>query len=320
MVRREIKAKHKTSCRCLRTVIENVIINSVPFYRNVGVTSVDYKRANRKRREENMSKERFEFGKNWGKFLGRSQIQNSIEEAEKSLRNWLDVSTLQGKSFLDIGSGSGLFSLAARNLGAKVHSFDYDEDSVNCTRYLKNKFYQNDMQWQIEQGDVLDKEYLSKLDKYDIVYSWGVLHHTGNMYQALENTDKLVASQGILFISIYNDQRHISKMWRGVKRAYNSSPKVLRVLIVFSCLIRFWGPATVIDILKGKPFFTWRSYIKRRGMSPYRDVVDWVGGYPFEVARPEEIFNFFHKRGYTLEKLFTAGGGHGCNQYVFQKI
>lgn len=267
-----------------------------------------------------MSKGRFAFGKNWEKFLDRGQIQKCIKEAEKSLQDWLDVDNLHGKSFLDIGSGSGLFSLAARNLGAKVHSFDYDEDSVRCTRYLKDRFCQNDAQWQIEQGDVLDKEYLSKLDKYDIVYSWGVLHHTGNMYQALENANNLVADRGILFISIYNDQGRISKMWKNIKKAYNNSPKALRVLIIFPCLVRFWGPATIKDILTGKPFFTWHSYTKQRGMSPYHDVVDWVGGYPFEVARPEEIFDFFHKRGYTLEKLFTAGGGHACNQYVFRKI
>lgn len=225
----------------------------------------------------------------------------------------------QGKSFLDIGSGSGLFSLAARNMGARVHSFDYDEDSVGCTRYLKDTFYRDDARWQVERGDVLDKEYLAQFNKFDIVYSWGVLHHTGNMYQALENAGSLVANQGILFISIYNDQGRASRMWRCIKKAYNRAPKYLRGFILFPCLIRLWGPTTIKDILKGKPFSTWRIYIKQRGMSPYRDVVDWVGGYPFEVAKPEEIFDFFHRKGYTLEKMSTAGGGHACNQYVFKK-
>lgn len=133
---------------------------------------------------------------------------------------WLNVDNLKGKSFLDIGSGSGLFSLAARNMGAKVFSFDYDENSVACTKYLKDKFYHDDDKWCIEQGDILDKEYLSKFSKYDIVYSWGVLHHTGNMYQALKNADNLVADHGTLFISIYNDQGRATKMWRKVKKTY----------------------------------------------------------------------------------------------------
>lgn len=266
-----------------------------------------------------MSKERFEFGKNWSEFL-ENLTDERIREAEKSLQEWLKVESLQGKSFLDIGSGSGLFSLAARNLGAKVFSFDYDQNSVNCTKYLKNKFYNDDIDWSVEKGDILDKKYLSKLKKYNIVYSWGVLHHTGNLYQALENANRLVADGGTLFIAIYNDQGQASKIWYEVKKAYNGCPKVLRGFILVPCFIRLWGPTTIKDILKGKPFFTWRTYIKQRGMSPKHDVIDWVGGYPFEVAKPEEIFNFFHDRGYSLDKLYTAGGGHACNQYVFRKV
>ena len=73
--------------------------------------------------------ERFEFGKNWSQFL--SHLNDSrIAEAEQSLRNMLEVDDLCGKRFLDIGSGSGLFSLAARRLGASVYSFDYDPRSV----------------------------------------------------------------------------------------------------------------------------------------------------------------------------------------------
>jgi 2-polyprenyl-6-hydroxyphenyl methylase/3-demethylubiquinone-9 3-methyltransferase len=68
-------------------------------------------------------------------------------------------------------------------------------------------------------------------------------------------------------------------------------------------------------VLKGQPGASWSN--KRRGMSAWHDVIDWVGGYPFQVSKPEEVFNFFRKEGFYLNKLKTCAGGHGCNEYVF---
>ena len=124
-----------------------------------------------------MSKDRFEFGKNWKKFL-QNLDETKIERAVDSLKEWLGTEDLSGKTFLDIGSGSGLFSLSAKRMGATVHSFDYDINSVDCTRTLKERYYPDDDSWTVEQGDALSEEYLSKYDMHDIVYSWGVLHHT----------------------------------------------------------------------------------------------------------------------------------------------
>src|SRR5438128_11957621 len=103
---------------------------------------------------------RFPFGKNWSRFLSLLD-DDRIAEAERSLRGMLDVSDLRELTFLDAGSGSGLFSLAAKRLGAKrVHSFDYDENSVACTRELKRRFFPHDADWIVEQGSVLDEAYL----------------------------------------------------------------------------------------------------------------------------------------------------------------
>ncbi|MDR1452313.1 MAG: methyltransferase domain-containing protein [Helicobacteraceae bacterium] len=262
------------------------------------------------------SGERFAFGDNWAKFL-RSLNEDRIKEAQKDLQKMLEIDSLTGKRFLDAGCGSGIHSLAARRLGASVVGFDYDPASVACAAELKRRYYDGDPNWTIGEGDILDPDYLSELGQFDIVYSWGVLHHTGAMYKALANVDPLVAPRGKLFISIYNDQGGASRRWRRIKKAYNASPRIIRALIVGLCYPRLWGPTTIRDFLRLKPFETWRNYAKNRGMSPHRDVIDWVGGYPFEVAKPEEIFEFYRDRGYALRKLFTCGGSLGCNQYMF---
>src|SRR2546426_1571009 len=136
--------------------------------------------------EEILGGGRFAFGENWARFLALLDDQR-IRDAEESLQSKLEVENLAGKSFLDIGSGSGLFSLAARRLGARVHSFDYDPQSVACTAELRRRYFPGDERWTIEGASVLDAAYLASLGPFDVVYSWGVLHHTGHMWQALEN-------------------------------------------------------------------------------------------------------------------------------------
>jgi 2-polyprenyl-3-methyl-5-hydroxy-6-metoxy-1,4-benzoquinol methylase len=268
--------------------------------------------------EEIAGGERFAFGENWARYLELLD-EDRIQQAVKSLQNMLEADTLEGKSFLDIGSGSGLFSLAARRLGANVFSFDYDPQSVACTRDLKRRFFPGDDSWVIQAGSVLDRDYLEGLGKFDIVYSWGVLHHTGSMWAALDNVTDRVAPDGKLFIALYNDQGWASKAWWKVKKAYVSLPPSMRWLVLAPCYVRLWGPATVRDFVQLKPFNTWKTYRKNRGMSPHRDVVDWVGGFPFEVSKPEEIFSYYKGRGFSLAKLTTCGGNLGCNEFVFQR-
>ena len=265
--------------------------------------------------------QRFEFGKNWTRFLAVLN-ETRIAEAERSLRQMLDVEHLKGKSFLDIGSGSGLFSLAARRMGARVHSFDYDPQSVACTAELRRRYFTDDDSWTVEEGSALDADYLKSLGKFDVVYSWGVLHHTGQMWQALANAELPVARAGKLFIAIYNDTGSQSARWKWIKRTYNNLPELLKPPFALMAVAPMEIKAMLHSAITLQPaqyVRSWTQWDRKRGMSHWRDIVDWVGGYPYEVAKPEEIFDFYLKRGFTLIKLKCGGVGLGCNEFVFMR-
>ena len=259
--------------------------------------------------------ERFEFGKNWQSFLDVLTSER-IVVAEHSLQEMLQLPNLSGKTFLDVGSGSGLFSLAARRLGAKVYSFDYDPESVACTSALQSKFFPGDAEWIIRQGSILDPDFVKSLETYDIVYAWGVLHHTGNLWYALENALNLPEIGGQIFLGIYNDQGLRSKFWYKIKRCYCSGifgKTVITGIFIPYCFIK----AVTASILRRKNVFA--SYKKNRGMSIIHDWFDWLGGLPYEVASVERVTDFFLKHGFRLDKIRTTNGGLANNEYVFTR-
>ncbi|HUI42623.1 MAG TPA: class I SAM-dependent methyltransferase [Terriglobia bacterium] len=263
------------------------------------------------------TEKRFAFGKNWRRFLDCVDDER-IREAERSLREMLGVERLDGRAFLDAGSGSGLFSLAAAGLGAsRIHSFDYDLDSVECTRELKRRYRPQMESWTIERGSVLDERYLAGLGEFDVLYSWGVLHHTGNLWRALELVTSLVKPAGRLFIAIYNDQGRISQGWTVVKQVYISGwPGKALVTGVFVPFLA--GRNLLRDLVHLRnPAARYRKRKKQRGMSMLHDWRDWLGGYPFEVASRQSVVRFYEDRGFRLIKLKSAGRSLGNNEFVF---
>ena len=264
---------------------------------------------------------RFKFGKNWQRFL-RVLNDERIDEAEKSLKEFLSVNSLENKTFLDIGCGSGLSSLVARRLGANVTSFDFDPQSVVCTKELRNRYFPSDQNWKILEGSALDPAFMNTLGNFDIVYSWGVLHHTGAMWDALENAKINTKSGGVLFIAIYNDAGEITDKWKKIKITYNRLPGFLKFLYA----LRIWGPIEFksfkyfLKRKKPKKYFRqWTQYKKSRGMSRWHDMIDWIGGYPYENATAQELIDFYEKDGFKLLKL-EPNDGYGCHQIVFQRL
>ncbi len=266
-----------------------------------------------------MSQQRFEFGKNWKSFLSALD-EDRIAVAIESLQALLGRESLQGERFLDLGCGSGLFSLAAQRLGAEVISIDFDSDSVACARELQDRYGSSKPLWQILQGSVLDETLMQSLGQADVVYAWGVLHHTGALDRAIEIASRATKPGGLFCIAIYNDQGAASRRWLTIKRCYHRLPRLLRPLWVVMIAVWYETKFAIARLAKGKnplPCADWRAKRQDRGMSAWHDWVDWVGGLPFEVATPDKIESMLVEQGFNLERSKLIGKGWGCNEFVF---
>lgn len=260
---------------------------------------------------------RFAFGKNWRSFLSVLN-ETRINEAQRAIGQSLGQSNLSGLSILDIGSGSGLSSLAMYRMGAHITSFDYDCHSVACTEELRNLYSKNAPSWRVSQGSVLDTQFMSSLGQFDLVYAWGVLHHTGAMWEAIDLAQQRVVPGGLLLIALYNDQGWQSKLWWQVKRIYCSS-WIGRWLMtaVFYPLFALYTLALDLRNLN-VPGTHVRKYVGNRGMSILHDWRDWLGGFPFETASPRAVVEVLGRAGFELTSQRLTQGW-GCNEFVFTR-
>jgi 2-polyprenyl-6-hydroxyphenyl methylase/3-demethylubiquinone-9 3-methyltransferase len=260
----------------------------------------------------------FRFGKNWKKVV-RLFNEESFAEADKALSHFFSGANLAGKTFIDVGCGSGIVSLVARRRGAKVYSMDVDEDSVACAGWLKKRFFPGDPLWEIASGSILDQNCVRNLPQADFVYSWGVLHHTGDLWLGLKNCCHLVRPQGFVGVSLYNDQGWKSQCWLTIKKAHLHGGWI-RGLVLALFIPYFFLGGLACDVVGGKnPLERYRTGKYKRGMSAVHDWIDWLGGYPFEVARPSEVMSFFEDRGFRTVFQNTLQVSSGCNEFVFQK-
>lgn len=241
----------------------------------------------------------FSFGQNWEKFLTVLN-EERITAACQSIQKFTGLATLAGRTFLDVGCGSGLFSLAAYRLGAsRVISMDIDPHSIECAHRLRER-EGAPVHWTIAQASALAMP-VSK-SSFDFVYSWGVLHHTGAMWQAIDHVADLVSPQGLFYLAIYRERR-FSRQWLQVKRIYNRQNRLVkRIMILGYALFSI----TASGLNGQNPLRVIRDYGRTsRGMSWWRDIEDWLGGLPYEYTRPEKLIAFLKERGFECLHIPT---------------
>ena len=265
----------------------------------------------------------FRFGENWRE-LTKGITEMHVRSAIEDITTFSGMKSFAGRTFLDIGCGSGLSSVAATRLGATVSSVDIDPLNIENTERLLTRFAPPGAQWKVWRASILDQADLKTLPKSDLVYSWGVLHHTGDMWTALANTASLVNDNGHLYLMLYRDAT-LGPAWRAIKRIYTNGPSPVQFLLRNG----FAGILILGMLAKGKnPLRSIRRYAeKSRGMSWYLDIVDWVGGYPFEWASAPEVIEFLRLRGFELVKIWPPESpremgwfGTGSYQYLFRRV
>ena len=261
---------------------------------------------------------RFAFGANWRSYVD-TLTDERVDSASAGLVKLLgSPDALTGRSFLDAGCGSGIVSLSALRIGAsRIVAFDFDPLAVHAASTLKERFAPG-AEWDVLQGSMLDEQFIRYLGKFDVVYCWGVAHHTGAMWKAVEELANCVNADGTLVLALYNDQGWRSTAWRRVKRTYVAVPGGLQIIMAGAYYGLLTAGQVARDMLRGRnPLRRGRG--PRRGMSRWHDAVDWIGGYPFEVASPEETIHRLTAQGFSLERSFTVGSRLGCNEFVFRR-
>jgi 2-polyprenyl-3-methyl-5-hydroxy-6-metoxy-1,4-benzoquinol methylase len=260
-------------------------------------------------------KSHFAFGKNWASYA-KLVTDAQIEEAIKGLRK-LTAGELAGKRFLDIGCGSGLHSLAALRLGAReVVSLDIDPDSVATTREVL-QLHAPGEPWVARQASVFELDAKS-LGGFDVVYSWGVLHHTGDMYRALRAAAELVTPSGQFIFALYRSTR-MCWFWKIEKRWYAGAGAAAqkRTLAAYVWAFR--------RAMRGDFDSYVAGYRRSRGMDFYHDVHDWLGGWPYESISPAQTDKFMKALGMHQVRAFihprkeSGVFGSGCDEYVYAK-
>jgi SAM-dependent methyltransferase len=261
----------------------------------------------------------FDFGHNWAEFSDNAATCERAAQARAQFVSLVGDIGLNGRSFLDIGFGQGFSLLSARALGARVVGCDINPKCGEVIDRIRVLFPDvGTAAIPLRVGSILDDAVVAALRDtpecggagFDVVHSWGVLHHTGDMKRALATAGSLVRPGGHFVVAIYN--RHWSSLpWLAIKALHFHSPGWLKQAMVTALYPVIW---------LAKLAATGRNPTSmERGMDFYYNVVDWVGGYPYEYATIAEVEEMCRPMGFSLVRSIPARVPTGCNELVFRK-
>lgn len=254
--------------------------------------------------------ERFAFGRNWASYAAGVGARQ-IDEARACLLKLIPEEELRGRTMLDIGCGSGLHSLAALQSGARVTAIDIDPDSVATTRALLAR---HGFDCDVSVTDVFEAA-----GSYDVVYSWGVLHHTGDLWRAMERAASLVRPGGLFAFALYR-ATSCDAFWTWEKRWYTRATPAAQAFARFL----YRAAYRVNCLAKGESYAALRAgYATSRGMDFEHDIRDWLGGHPYQATLAPEVEAFMAARGFKPVRVFALPKGRGllgsgCDEYVYR--
>jgi SAM-dependent methyltransferase len=262
----------------------------------------------------------FDFGQNWLDFARAALTAERVAHAESEFAALLDGVPLGNARFVDIGFGQGLSLLLAARSGARAVGCDINP---KCREALETSAaFFPDVQLAaipLVVGSILDDAVVAALraaapgaeGSYDVVHSWGCLHHTGDMRTAIRNAASLVRPGGHLVLAIYN--RHWSSpAWNAIKWFCCKSPRWLQRVLVVAFAPVIWLAKLAV---------TGRDPARQqRGMNFYYDMIDWVGGYPYEYASIAELRALVEPLGFECLRWRSAEVPTGCNEFVFRRL
>jgi len=260
--------------------------------------------------------EAFDFGSNWKYYSAAALTTSRVEGAREAFCGLTFGIELKSRSFLDVGFGQGLTALCAADAGAAVCCLDVNPRCAEALE-LTSQFFPPEAKEKLNLivGSILSSSDVRQLREksgsgYDVVHSWGALHHTGDMQQAFANCAGLVKPGGQLIVAIYN--RHWSSpLWEHIKHFYCRLPHIGQ-----KTMIGLFVPV----IYLAKLLVTRRNPLEKdRGMDFLIDIVDWVGGYPYEYASIDDVRGLGMANGLDLLRIIPAEVPTGCNEFIFFK-